>query len=148
MSAETPSMTIVSSKLLPQNLHATTAQLKLTSHSPHTSAAVSCRVDPFDQVLSRSCKAGQFNESLYFLELMVNKGYKPDVILCTKLIKGFFNSRNIEKAIRVMQILEKYGEPDLFSYNALISGFCKANRIESANKVLDRMRSQGFSPML
>ncbi|KAL6132496.1 hypothetical protein ACLB2K_064738 [Fragaria x ananassa] len=98
------------------------------------------------KVLNRSCKAGQYNEAIYFLELMVSKGYKPDVILCTKLIKGFFNSRNIEKAIRVMQILEQYGEPDLFAYNALISGFCKANRIESANKVLDRMKSQGFKP--
>ncbi|CAN6575401.1 unnamed protein product [Malus baccata var. baccata] len=87
------------------------------------------------KVLNRSCKAGQYNEAIYFLELMVNK-----------LIKGFFNSRNVEKAVRVMQILEKYGEPDLFSYNALISGFCKANRIDSANKVLDRMRSRGFSP--
>ncbi|TQD76140.1 hypothetical protein C1H46_038333 [Malus baccata] len=74
------------------------------------------------KVLNRSCKAGQYNEALYFLELMVNK------------------------AVRVMQILEKYGEPDLFSYNALINGFCKANRIDSANKVLDRMRSRGFSP--
>src|ERR1044072_160555 len=38
--------------------------------------------------LNRSCKAGKYNESLYFLQHMVSKGYKPDVILCTKLIKG------------------------------------------------------------
>ncbi|KAB2620847.1 pentatricopeptide repeat-containing protein [Pyrus ussuriensis x Pyrus communis] len=111
------------------------------------------------KVLNRSCKAGQYNEALYFLELMVNKGYRPDVVLCMigaylgdllslfsciYRIKGFFDSRNVEKAVRVMQILEKYGEPDLFPYNALISGFCKANRIDSANKGEARISFEGF----
>ncbi|KAJ6761592.1 ATPASE EXPRESSION PROTEIN 3 [Salix koriyanagi] len=96
------------------------------------------------KMLNRSWKAGKCNGSLYFLECMVTKGYQPDV-MCTKLIKGFFNSRNTEKAARVMEILEKHGKPDVFAYNAVISGFCKANRIESANKVLDRMKRKGFS---
>ncbi|OMO84457.1 Protein prenyltransferase, alpha subunit [Corchorus capsularis] len=89
---------------------------------------------------------GQYNEAFYFLECMVGKGYKPDVVLCTRMIKGFFNGRNVEKAIRVMEILEKYGEPDVFAYNALISGFCKINRLDFANRVLDRMRRRGISP--
>ncbi|KAK3043133.1 hypothetical protein RJ639_000022 [Escallonia herrerae] len=88
------------------------------------------------KLLNRSCKAGKYSESLYFLDCMVNRGYKPDVILCTKLIKGFFNSKNVGKAVKVMEILEAHGEPDVFAYNAVISGFCKLNQIESANKGL------------
>ncbi|CAL5322011.1 unnamed protein product [Camellia sinensis] len=81
------------------------------------------------KLLNRSCKSGKFNESLYFLECLVkNKGYKPDVILCTKLMQ------------------ESHGDPDVFAYNALINGFCKLNQIESANQVLNRMRDRGFSP--
>uniref|UniRef100_A0A803PLQ3 Reverse transcriptase domain-containing protein n=1 Tax=Cannabis sativa TaxID=3483 RepID=A0A803PLQ3_CANSA len=98
------------------------------------------------KVLNRACRAGKYKEALYFLQLMVTKGFKPDVILCTKVMRGFFSSRDVQNAVRVMEILEKHGEPDLFSYNAMISGFCKANRIELANRVLDRMRAQGFSP--
>ncbi|KAG6532051.1 hypothetical protein ZIOFF_005889 [Zingiber officinale] len=98
------------------------------------------------KLLSRSCKAGKFNESLYFLEYMVGKGYKLDVILCTKLIKGLCSSRSVDKAVRVMDILESHGEPDVFAYNALVSGFCKAGRIESAIEVLGRMKSRRCPP--
>ncbi|KAF5959159.1 hypothetical protein HYC85_000368 [Camellia sinensis] len=106
-----------------------------------------CRETHLIKLLNRSCKSGKFNESLYFLECLVkNKGYKPDVILCTKLMQGFFNSKNFKKAIRVMEILESHGDPDVFAYNALINGFCKLNQIESANQVLNRMRDRGFSP--
>ncbi|KAG9445691.1 hypothetical protein H6P81_011819 [Aristolochia fimbriata] len=88
----------------------------------------------FMKLLNRSCKTGKYDEALHFLEYMVKKGYRPDVILCTKLIKGFFNLRNVEKAVKVMEILEAHGSPDVFAYNALISGFCKASRIESATE--------------
>ncbi|CAL5406925.1 unnamed protein product [Camellia sinensis] len=98
------------------------------------------------KLLNRSYKSGKYNESLYFLECMVNKGFKPGVILCTKLMKGFFNSKIVERAIRVMEILESHGEPDVFAYNVLISGLCKVNQIESANQVLNRMRNRGFLP--
>jgi pentatricopeptide repeat protein len=86
------------------------------------------------KTLNRSFKSAKYDESLYFLQHMVNRGYKPDVILCTKLIKGFFNLKKIEKAIQVMEILEKHGEPDVFAYNAVISGFCKADRVDHASK--------------
>ncbi|KAI5659956.1 hypothetical protein M9H77_28749 [Catharanthus roseus] len=101
----------------------------------------------FVKLLNRSCKAGKFSEALYFLENMVNRGsHKPDVILCTKLIKGLFSSKQMEKALRVLKILEVYGEPDVFAYNAVISGFCKGNQIDSANEMLNRMRARGISP--
>ena len=100
----------------------------------------------FMKLIKKSFRAGKFDESLYFIESMVANGCKPDVVMCTKLIKKFFQERKSNKAVRVMEILEKCGEPDVFAYNALISGFCKANQIELANKVLDRLRSRGFSP--
>ncbi|CAA6662492.1 unnamed protein product [Spirodela intermedia] len=100
----------------------------------------------FGRVLSRSCKAGKYDEALYFLEYLVSRGGKPEVVLCTKLIKGFFNLRNVGKAVRVMSLLEAHGEPDVYSYNALISGFCKADLIDSAVEALDRMRRRRLSP--
>jgi len=98
------------------------------------------------KTLNISCKSANYDESLYLLQRMVIRGYKPSVIICTKLIKGFFNLRKIEKALQVMEILEMHGEPDIFAYNAVISGFCKADRVEHANKVLDRMKKRGFEP--
>ncbi|KAK4382567.1 Pentatricopeptide repeat-containing protein, chloroplastic [Sesamum angolense] len=100
----------------------------------------------FLKLLHRSCKAGNYDEGLYFLECMVNLGHKADVILCTKLIKGFFNSKSVDKAEKVMRILERYGEPDIFAYNAFISGLCKVNQIDTANEVLSSMRARGFAP--
>ena len=67
---------------------------------------------------------------------MVDRGYKPDAILCTKLINGFFNSKKTQKAIRVMEILEKHGQADVFAYEALLNGYCKADIVDAANKVL------------
>ncbi|OWM67308.1 hypothetical protein CDL15_Pgr000760 [Punica granatum] len=99
------------------------------------------------KLLNRSCKARKYSEYLYFLERLVSKlNYKPEVVLCTKLIKGFFGLGKLEKTLRVMEILEKYGEPDVFSYNAVISGFCKLNQVESANRVLERMTNCGVRP--
>lgn len=108
--------------------------------------ASDCRKAHLMKLINRSCKTGKFNESLYFLECLVNKGYTPNVILCTKLVKGFFKFKSIEKASRVMGILESYAEPDVFAYNALISGYCKMNRFEAATRVLNRMKARGFLP--
>ena len=123
----------------PQKVMVST-EARSTQLQPHDSTEPN-----FLKLLSRSCKAGKYNEALYFLECMVNRGLKPDVILCTKLIKGLFSLKNAEKAVRVMHILEQYGEPDVFVYNAVISGFCKVNKTNSANEVLSRMRVRGFS---
>ena len=71
--------------------------------------------------LNRLCKTGKCTEALYFLEQMVMNGYKPDVILCTKLIKCLFTSKRTEKAVRVMEILEQYGE-DLKKKNKINRG--------------------------
>ncbi|XP_031395957.1 pentatricopeptide repeat-containing protein At3g04760, chloroplastic-like [Punica granatum] len=61
------------------------------------------------KLLNRSCKARKYSEYLYFLERLVSKlNYKPEVVLCTKLIKGFFGLGKLEKTLRVMEILEKY----------------------------------------
>ncbi|CAK8572285.1 unnamed protein product [Lathyrus sativus] len=98
------------------------------------------------ETLNKLCKSAKYDEALYSLQHTVNRGYKPDVILCTKLIKGFFDSKKIEKAIQVMEILEKHGEPDVFAYNSVMNLLCKADRVDAANKVFDRMKKRGFLP--
>ncbi|CAI8593404.1 unnamed protein product [Vicia faba] len=39
-----------------------------------------------------------------------------------------------QKAIRVMEILEKHGQADVFAYEALLNGYCKADIVDAANK--------------
>ncbi|KAL5080256.1 hypothetical protein RYX36_008677 [Vicia faba] len=56
------------------------------------------------------------------------------------------NSKKTQKAIRVMEILEKHGQADVFAYEALLNGYCKADIVDAANKVLDRMKKRGFLP--
>ncbi|KAL5098135.1 hypothetical protein RYX36_002462 [Vicia faba] len=89
----------------------------------------------YDEALIRSFKSAKYNRALRFLKRMVDRGYKPDAILCTKLINGFFNSKKTQKAIRVMEILEKHGQADVFAYEALLNGYCKADIVDAANKV-------------
>ncbi|KAL5076795.1 hypothetical protein RYX36_015779 [Vicia faba] len=90
----------------------------------------------YDEALIRSFKSAKYNQALRFLKRMVDRGYKPDAILCTKLINGFFNSKKTQKAIRVMEILEKHGQADVFAYEALLNGYCKADIVYAANKNL------------
>ncbi|KAL5081643.1 hypothetical protein RYX36_010064 [Vicia faba] len=89
----------------------------------------------YDEALMRSSKSAKYNRALRFLKRMVDRGYKPDAILCTKLINGFFNSKKTQKAIRVMEILEKPGQADVFAYEALLNGYCKVDIVDAANKV-------------
>ncbi|KAL5076796.1 hypothetical protein RYX36_015780 [Vicia faba] len=89
----------------------------------------------YDEALIRSFKSAKYNRALRFLKRMVDRGYKPDAILCTKLINGFFNSKKTQKANRVMEILEKHGQADVFAYEALLNGYCKADIVDAANKV-------------
>ncbi|KAL5068490.1 hypothetical protein RYX36_019377, partial [Vicia faba] len=44
------------------------------------------------------------------------------------------NSKKTQKAIRVMEILEKHGQADVFAYEALLNGYCKADIVDAANK--------------
>ncbi|KAL5081839.1 hypothetical protein RYX36_010260 [Vicia faba] len=44
------------------------------------------------------------------------------------------NSKKTQKAIRVMEILEKHGQDDVFAYEALLNGYCKADIVDAANK--------------
>ncbi|KAL5095972.1 hypothetical protein RYX36_000299 [Vicia faba] len=44
------------------------------------------------------------------------------------------NSKKTQKAIRVMEILEKHSQADVFAYEALLNGYCKADIVDAANK--------------
>lgn len=57
---------------------------------------------------------------MHFFKSTMIRGYQPDVIVCTKLIKAFCHAKDVKKAIQVMNILESKGKPDLFAYNAMI----------------------------
>ncbi|KAI4370233.1 hypothetical protein MLD38_018603 [Melastoma candidum] len=96
--------------------------------------------------MNRSYKAGKLGESLYFLERMVSRGHKPNVVLCTKLIKAFFGARNIIASVKSSICYTTHHQNLINTYNAVINWFCKANGMESANRVLERMRGLGFSP--
>ncbi|KAJ8446822.1 hypothetical protein Cgig2_016132 [Carnegiea gigantea] len=98
------------------------------------------------ELIKKPYETRKLSEALYFLQCIVSRGYPPDVFVCTKLIRAFFDAKDVEKAIEVMNILESKGKPNLFAYNAMIDGFCKVNRIDDANELLDRMRARGLAP--
>ncbi|GLT57818.1 hypothetical protein SLA2020_307640 [Shorea laevis] len=97
-------------------------------------------------LISGLCRVNRMDLADKAFEEMISRGLAPEAVLCTRMIQGFFNSKNIQKAVRIMEILEEHGEPDVFAYNVLIGELCKVNRIDLANKFLDRMGSSGFSP--
>ncbi|GLT95099.1 hypothetical protein SLE2022_128020 [Rubroshorea leprosula] len=165
-------MTLFAAELIVHVLPFATQKPIPTSHS-HQNTAVGCISYPQDassltdrqkatasaetrptHLLSSGLKEthlmeeGKYGESPSFSKYMFSKGHgdKPDTVTCTRWIKKLINLGDIEKAVRLMEMLEKYGEPDIFAYITLISGLCRVNRMDLTDKAFEKMITRGLEP--
>ncbi|KAG5627994.1 hypothetical protein H5410_013212 [Solanum commersonii] len=66
----------------------------------------------------------------HLLKKMVESGYSPNVVTCTSLIKGFFESQMPSKAFGILDTMESKGcSPDLVLCNVLIDCLSKMGRL-------------------
>jgi pentatricopeptide repeat protein len=55
---------------------------------------------------------------------------KPDLITFSTMIKGYCKGRQIEKALSLLQDMEKAQiKPDEVLYNSLLDGCCKSDQV-------------------
>lgn len=63
-----------------------------------------------------------------FEEMKVDGSPHPDLITYSTMIKGYCKSKDIERALMILDEMEKQGiRPDEVVYNSLLDGCCKAD---------------------
>lgn len=93
------------------------------------------------------CKAGNMDAASHLLKKMVESGYSPNVVTCTSLIKGFFESQMPSKAFGILDTMESKGcFPDLVLYNVLIDCLSKMGRYEDAINAFLLLQEQRLIP--
>ena len=71
----------------------------------------------------------------------------PDLITYSTMIKGFCRSKNIERALILLEEMDKENiRADEVLYNSLLDGCCKSNEIDIALMVYDNMRTLVIKP--
>jgi len=73
---------------------------------------------------------------------------EPDVVTYSTLIKGFCASGNLDRALGLLQEMEKEGRflPDEMMYNSLLDGCAREHRLREALQLVDQMRKAGVKP--
>lgn len=72
---------------------------------------------------------------------------KPDLITYSTMIKGYCHQKNIERALMILDEMEKVGiKPDEVVYNSLLDGCCKADDIQIGLMVYQNMLRLGIKP--
>lgn len=73
---------------------------------------------------------------------------EPDVVTYSTLIKGFCSCGNLDRALGLLDEVEKDGKylPDEMMYNSLLDGCAKEQRLDEALRLVDRMRETSIAP--
>merc|ERR550532_992885 len=73
---------------------------------------------------------------------------EPDVVTYSTLIKGFCASGNLDRALGLLQEVEKEGKflPDEMMYNSLLDGCAREHRVREALQLVEQMRKSGVAP--
>ncbi|KAL5063900.1 hypothetical protein RYX36_025637 [Vicia faba] len=83
---------------------------------------------------SGSMKQGQ-NLIKITMKLSLGHSNQLSTIELSAFLSAWLTGKT-QKAIRVMEILEKHDQADVFAYEALLNGYCKADIVDAANKNL------------
>merc|ERR1719482_2701148 len=73
---------------------------------------------------------------------------EPDIVTYSTIVKGFCNSGNLEKALRVLDDMKSSGKhvPDEVMYNSLLGGCATEQRPDEAIELLNDMRKHNVAP--
>ncbi|KAK9110092.1 hypothetical protein Sjap_018152 [Stephania japonica] len=91
---------------------------------------VSADVQTFNIMVDALCKEGMIKEAHKLLELMIQKGVKPDPVTLNSLMDGYCLQGDMRNAMEVFYSSGQ--EPNARTYNILINGYCKSKRLDEA----------------
>ncbi|KAJ9564919.1 hypothetical protein OSB04_000885 [Centaurea solstitialis] len=84
-------------------------------------------------VLNCYCDLNEVDFGFGVLGLILKRGFTPDNVTYTTLVKGLFLKDRIVEAVRLFKKMIRLGvRPHVVSYGTLINGLCKAGKIEAA----------------
>jgi pentatricopeptide repeat protein len=104
----------------------------------------------FNTILNAFAKGGAMHRVPALLEDM-GKASPPvelDVVSYSTIVKGYCNSGNLDRALKVVQTMQARGKhtPDEVMFNSLLGGCAKEHRPDEALQVLSSMRKFGVAP--
>merc|ERR1719375_1739515 len=73
---------------------------------------------------------------------------EPDIVSYSTIVKGYCNSGNLDRALKVVQDMKNRGKycPDEVMYNSLLGGCAKEHRPDEAIELLNDMRKYKVTP--
>ena len=77
------------------------------------------------------------------------RGFKPDVVAYTSIIKGLCDAGSVEEAFKFFNEMLCQGpesQPDIVTYNILINALCNQGSVSQAIDLLNRMLDHGCNP--
>ncbi|KAJ6305177.1 hypothetical protein OIU78_020674 [Salix suchowensis] len=118
--------------------------ISLLDHMVKTLPSLSPDRSTYHVLLSQSCR--EPDSSLYsvqkVLNLMVNKGLKPNQVTVDVAIRSLCTVGRVDDAVLlVKEFSSKHSKPDTFTYNFLVKCLCKSRIFNSAYSFIDEMKS-------
>ncbi|KAJ6289374.1 hypothetical protein OIU76_025234 [Salix suchowensis] len=108
-------------------------------------------VQVYNAMMGVYARRGRFNKVQELLELMHERGCKPDLVSFNTLINARLKAGAMmpNLAIELLNEVRKSGlRPDIITYNTLISACSRALNLEEAAKVFDDMEAHHCQPDL
>ncbi|KAK1322778.1 hypothetical protein QJS10_CPA02g00917 [Acorus calamus] len=102
-------------------------------------------------LINSLCKLNRIDVGLSVLCGLFNRGFEPEVVTFTTLIKGFYNfcfTDKIRLAVVLFVNMSKKGYPVNVVTYGLIDGLCKVGDTGTALRLLRRMEESGLRPDL
>ncbi|KAM7462446.1 hypothetical protein LguiA_030567 [Lonicera macranthoides] len=92
------------------------------------------------------CHLNRVTFGFSLLGSLFKRGYEPDVVIFTTLIKGLFSQDKFSEAKKLLKrlVTEKQIEPDAVTYGTVINGLCKSGNTKIAIEFLRSMETLKF----
>ncbi|PKA60571.1 Pentatricopeptide repeat-containing protein [Apostasia shenzhenica] len=88
-----------------------------------------------------------FASAYHIFRVMVERGFKPDVIDYTTLIAGLCHAGKVDDAFSVLILMLKGScMPNARTFNPILQAYCAEGKVDSAKELLLLMRSWGCPP--
>ena len=77
------------------------------------------------------------DEAVEAFNMMVEKGFSPDLFSYNILINGYCKSKQIDEAMRLFHEMSNKGIiPDVWNYNTLIGGFFSSGKSPNCTRAI------------
>ncbi|XP_026432388.1 pentatricopeptide repeat-containing protein At3g22470, mitochondrial-like [Papaver somniferum] len=101
----------------------------------------------FDKLILERPLPSNIDHGFSLLGEIIKRGYRPDAVTLTTLIKGLCLQENIHSAFEVFAKMTEMGiQPNAFTCNTLIHGLCKTGQVGLALQLKNKMPKWNCRP--